>query len=194
MTPLNEPTLDLVAERAIRREDITVAINVRGTLADPFITLTSQPPMSQNEALSYLLTGRSINTLQSGETASVDRAAESLAFSGGGLLLGGLGSRVGLDEVTVEQTGEDDAAVVLGKYLSPNLFVSYGISIAEAINTIKLRYTHQPQLVAQGRGRARTERGRRVPDRALTAAAKPRNSPRCGCERFALRSVRDRRK
>jgi translocation and assembly module TamB len=141
MTPLNEPTLDLVAERAIRREDITVAINVRGTLADPFITLTSQPAMSQNEALSYLLTGRSINTLQSGETASVDRAAETLAFSGGGLLLGGLGSRVGLDEVTVEQTGDDDAAVVLGKYLSPNLFVSYGISIAEAINTIKLRYT-----------------------------------------------------
>jgi translocation and assembly module TamB len=141
MTPLNEPTLDLVAEREIRREDITVAINVRGTLADPFITLTSQPPMSQNEALSYLLTGRSLNTLQSGETASIDRAAESLALSGGGLLLGGLGSRVGLDEVTVEQTGDDDAAVVLGKYLSPNLFVSYGISIAEAINTIKLRYT-----------------------------------------------------
>ena len=141
MTPLNEPTLDLVAEREIRREDITVAINVRGTLADPFITLSSQPPMSQNEALSYLLTGRSINTLQSGETASIDRAAESLALSGGGLLLGGIGSRVGLDEVTVEQTGEDDTAVVLGKYLSPNLFVSYGISIAEAINTIKLRYT-----------------------------------------------------
>jgi translocation and assembly module TamB len=31
--------------------------------------------------------------------------------------------------------------VVLGKYLNPRLFVSYGISIAEAINTIKLRYT-----------------------------------------------------
>jgi translocation and assembly module TamB len=30
---------------------------------------------------------------------------------------------------------------VLGKALSPKLFVSYGISIAEAINTIKLRYT-----------------------------------------------------
>ncbi len=141
MTPLNEPTLDLVAEREIRREDVTVSLNVRGTLADPFITLSSVPAMSQNEALSYLLTGRSINTLQSGEAASLDRAAESLALSGGGLLLGGIGSRVGLDEVTVEQTGDDDTAVVLGKYLSPNLFVSYGISIAEAINTIKLRYT-----------------------------------------------------
>ena len=141
MTPLNEPTIDLVAEREIRREDVTVSLNVRGTLADPFITLSSVPAMSQNEALSYLLTGRSINTLQSGEAASLDRAAESLAWSGGGLLLGGIGSRVGLDEVTVEQTGDDDTAVVLGKYLSPNLFVSYGISIAEAINTIKLRYT-----------------------------------------------------
>jgi translocation and assembly module TamB len=141
MAPLDEPTLDLVAEREIRREDVTVSLNVRGTLADPFITLSSVPAMSQNEALSYLLTGRSINTLQSGEAASLDRAAESLALSGGGLLLGGIGARVGLDEVTVEQTGEDDTAVVLGKYLSPNLFVSYGISIAEAINTIKLRYT-----------------------------------------------------
>ena len=40
-----------------------------------------------------------------------------------------------------EQTGDEDASVVLGKYLSPKLFVSYGISIVEAINTIKLRYT-----------------------------------------------------
>jgi translocation and assembly module TamB len=141
MAPLNDPTLDLVAEREIRREDIVVSINVRGTLASPFITLSSDPPMSQNEALSFLLTGRSINTLQSGEAATIDSAAQSLALSGGGLLLGGIGSRVGLDEVTVEQNGEDDTAVVLGKYLSPNLFVSYGISIAEAINTIKLRYT-----------------------------------------------------
>jgi translocation and assembly module TamB len=30
---------------------------------------------------------------------------------------------------------------VLGKFLSPRLFVSYGISLTEAINTVKLRYT-----------------------------------------------------
>jgi translocation and assembly module TamB len=84
--------------------------------------------------------GRSLDTLQSGEAASVDRAAQSLAISGGGLLLGGIGTRLGLDEVAVEQD-EEDASVVIGKYLSPKLFVSYGISIVEAINTIKLRYS-----------------------------------------------------
>ena len=141
MTPLDEPTLDLVGQREIKQEDLVVSINVRGTLAEPFVTLSSEPPMPEAEALSYLLTGRSINTLQSGEAASLNRAAESLAVGGGGLLLGGLGTRVGIDEVTVEQTGEEDTSVVLGKYLSPKLFVSYGISIAEAINTVKLRYT-----------------------------------------------------
>ena len=140
-SPLNEPVLDIVAERRIKDADITVAVNVRGTIAQPFITITSQPSMSSNEALSYLLTGRSIDTLQSGEAANVNRAAENLAVSGGGLLLGGLGTRLGLDEVSVERTGEDDTSVVLGKALSPKLYVSYGISIAEAINTIKLRYT-----------------------------------------------------
>jgi translocation and assembly module TamB len=140
-TPLTEPLLDLVAERRIEDEDITVAVNVRGNIDRPFITISSTPTMSSNEALSYLLTGRSIDTLQSNEAASVDTAAQSLAISGGGLLLGGIGSRLGLDEVSVEQTGADDTSVVLGKYLSPKLFISYGISVSEAINTIKLRYT-----------------------------------------------------
>jgi translocation and assembly module TamB len=138
---LSDPALEIVAERVIRDEDITVAVNVRGRLAEPFITISSTPAMPSNQALSYLLTGRSIDTLQSNEATSVDRAAETLAISGGGLLLGTVGSRIGLDEVTVESRGTDDTEVVLGKYISPKLFVSYGISIVEAINTIKLRYT-----------------------------------------------------
>lgn len=150
--PLTEPTLDLLAEREIKNEDITVSVNVRGRLDAPFITLTSDPSMSSNEALSYLITGRSLNTLQSGEAASVDRAAEDLALSGGGLLLGSIGTRLGLDEVSVERTGEDDTSVVLGKFLSPKLFVSYGVSIAEAINTIKLRYSFNKRWSIKAEG------------------------------------------
>jgi translocation and assembly module TamB len=71
----------------------------------------------------------------------VNNVANDLAISGGAILLGGLGRRVGLDEVAVERTSDKDTEVVLGKFLSPRLFVSYGISVVEAINTIKLRYT-----------------------------------------------------
>jgi translocation and assembly module TamB len=140
-TPLGEPQLEIVAERKIKNEDITITVTVRGTLDQPFVSITSSPPMTDAEALSFLLTGRSIDTLQSGEAASVNQAAESLALSGGGLLLGGIGSKLGLDELSLERTGEEDTSVVFGKFLSPNLYVSYGISIAEAINTVKLRYS-----------------------------------------------------
>jgi translocation and assembly module TamB len=140
-TPLSEPLLELTAERTIKDEDITVTVNVRGSLARPFITLTSTPAMPNNKALSYLLFGRSLDSLQSGQATSVNKAAESLAMRGGGLLLGGIGTKLGLDEVSLERTDTEDTSVTLGKFLSPKLFVSYGVSIAEAINTIKLRYT-----------------------------------------------------
>jgi translocation and assembly module TamB len=61
------------------------------------------------------------------------------------LIASQLGRRFGLDEVGVESntgsTGEATPALVLGKFLSPRLFVSYGISLSESINTLKLRYT-----------------------------------------------------
>jgi translocation and assembly module TamB len=40
MAPLDEPTLDLVGEREIKGEDIVVSLNVRGTLSNPFVTLS----------------------------------------------------------------------------------------------------------------------------------------------------------
>ena len=48
-SPLTEPLLDIVAEREIKDTDITVGVNVRGTLDQPYITLTSTPAMPDNE-------------------------------------------------------------------------------------------------------------------------------------------------
>ena len=54
-------------------------------------------------------------------------------------------STYGLEEVGVESSlgtdGTANTALVLGKFLSPRLFISYGISLTESINTLKLRYT-----------------------------------------------------
>jgi translocation and assembly module TamB len=56
-----------------------------------------------------------------------------------------LGRRIGIEQVGVESTtkttGQTNTALVLGKFLSPRLFISYGISLTESINTLKLRYT-----------------------------------------------------
>jgi translocation and assembly module TamB len=79
------------------------------------------------------------------DTSSINSARDSLAMQGGGFLASQLGRRIGLEEVGVESTinsaGEANTALVLGKFLSPRLFVSYGISLTESMNTLKLRYT-----------------------------------------------------
>jgi len=38
-------------------------------------------------------------------------------------------------------TDQQGTSLVLGKYLSPRLYVSWGVSLTESINTFKMRYT-----------------------------------------------------
>jgi len=52
-----------------------------------------------------------------------------------------LGSRVGLEDISLESGLDNQTSLVLGKYLSDRIYVSYGISFTEQLNTLKLRYT-----------------------------------------------------
>ncbi len=142
-SPLEDPGLDIEAQRKI--ESIKVGLNVRGTLKDPRLTFFSEPSMPQTSIMSYLLVGKGIDDMQSGDAVTMSSAKDTLAVQGGGLLASQLGRRFGLEEVGVESTtssaGQTNTSLVLGKFLSPRLFISYGISLTESINTFKLRYT-----------------------------------------------------
>ena len=143
VSPLDDPGLDIEARRQV--DTTTVGLNVRGTLQEPRLTFFSDPSMPQTQIVSYLLTGKSVDSIQSTDVATVRSMEDTLTLQGGGLLASQLGRRVGLDEVGVESSidsaGESNSSLVLGKFLSPRLFISYGISLTESINTLKLRYT-----------------------------------------------------
>jgi translocation and assembly module TamB len=62
-------------------------------------------------------------------------------MQGGALLAGEMSRYVGLDEVAFEAGADREASLVLGKFLSPRLYIGYGISLTDSINTFKLRYT-----------------------------------------------------
>jgi translocation and assembly module TamB len=142
-SPLDDPGLDIEARRRI--ESVTVGLNVRGTLQQPRLTFFSDPSMPQTQIVSYLLTGKSMDSMAGTDPGTVNAARNALAVQGGGLIASQLGRRLGIEEVGVESTvdsaGEANTALVLGKFLSPRLFISYGISLTESFNTLKLRYT-----------------------------------------------------
>ena len=75
------------------------------------------------------------------EGAMMAKAALALSLSGGDYLARTLGDRFGLDEMRVESSDSgDQASLVVGRYLSPKIYVSYGVGLIEAINTFTVRY------------------------------------------------------
>lgn len=143
-TALADPGLDVQAERVINdpsQGDITVGVYVRGTLRSPRLQFYSDSSMTQTQIVSYLLVGKSFDSLVGQDANAVRSASNTLAMQGGDYLANKLGRRIGLEQVGVETDANNQSALVIGKFLSPRLFISYGISLTEAINTVKLRYT-----------------------------------------------------
>jgi translocation and assembly module TamB len=141
--PLTEPGLDI---EAVRRPapDILAGVKVRGNLQKPVMTTFSEPDMPQSEQLSWLVLGRSMqgNTSDS-EQSALNNAALMLALGGGETLGKELGEKIGVDEIEVSSEAGDttSASLLVGKYLTPKLLVSYGVGLFEPISTLRLRYT-----------------------------------------------------
>jgi translocation and assembly module TamB len=135
--PVNNPGVDI---RAVKQyPDVKAGVNVRGTLVQPRLTFFSEPTLPQSQILSLILAGGSLETAQS-KTNNGQTGNELLA-QGSAILAQQLGSRVGIEDVALESDLDNQTSLVLGKYLSPRLYVSYGISFTEQLNTLKLRYT-----------------------------------------------------
>jgi translocation and assembly module TamB len=133
--PLTDPGVDLRASREL--PGYTVGVIARGPLRRPQLTLFSEPSLPQAQIASMLIVGRS--SIQGDPGAAGDAVSD--VEQGGAILAGQLGKYVGLDDIGLTQDDDTGSQLVIGKYLSPRLYVSYGISLVEEINTLKLRYT-----------------------------------------------------
>ncbi len=137
--PLSQPGLSI---RAIHRvdSDTHVGVSLRGALAQPEINLFSTPPMTQTEQLSYLVLGRPLTTATGDETRQLDYASLALGLTSGPLT-NTLRRKLDLEDLTFRDLDNpEQASLVLGKYLSTDLYVSYGVGLFDAVNTLRLQY------------------------------------------------------
>ena len=140
-TPVENPGLDLRATRAFPDQSITVGLQVRGTALAPRLTVFSTPAMEQSDALSYLVAGKPLSQLKGGEGNAVGSAASALGTAGGDLLAKSVGAKMGLDDVGVaDNSSVGGAALTVGKYLSPRLYMSYGVGLFSPGQVVTLRY------------------------------------------------------
>src|SRR5699024_9035374 len=142
--PIDNPGLNIRAARRVA--NVTPALQVTGTLQHPRMRVFSNPPMSQSNALSYLLFGHGVQQNSGEENSTQEQAANALGIAGATYLAQSVGKRVGIDTVTVENasrysSNSNQASLFIGKYLSPRLYVSYGIGLYAPINLLRVRYT-----------------------------------------------------
>jgi translocation and assembly module TamB len=142
-TPLDNPRLAIVAMREIN-DDLSTGLRIAGSAQQPVITVISDPNVGEADALSYLVTGRSLNEVGSASGSSQDAlasATQSLQGAGAGLVAKRIGARLGLDEAGVEENEMiGGSALTIGEYLSPRLYLSYGVGLFEPGEVIALRY------------------------------------------------------
>ncbi len=154
-SPIDNPKLDINAVRKVG--DVVAGVKVEGTAQQPILTLFSRPPMDQTDILSYLTLGRPFSRAGVNDGNTMMQAANSAGLAGGDYLIGKIGSRFNLEEARIEsRTAGGEPWLVLGRYLSPRLYVRYGVGIMETGNSLIMRYQLSDQWTLQGEGGSAT--------------------------------------
>lgn len=136
--PLDQPYLDIEAIR--KTDDVVAGIRLSGSAEQPTTQIFSEPAMSQEQALSYLVLGRPLST--GGEDNNMlAQAALGLGLMGSAGVTSDLAKNLGIQdfELDTQGSGNSTAVVASGK-ITEKLSLRYGVGVFEPASTIALRY------------------------------------------------------
>jgi translocation and assembly module TamB len=168
--PVNQPTVDILALRKVG--DVRAGVTVSGALPNPLVKLYSEPFMQDMDILAYIVLGHPLGN--SSEQAGLMAMAASalLTSQQSEKLQRQIKTRLGFDtfdisadvvkqngymgykriNVTPDGKGTSSNAgsvsetmLVVGKYLTPDLYISYGRSLFSGGNLFFLRYNLSPK-------------------------------------------------
>lgn len=140
-TPVDNPRLAIVATRKV--DTVTAGFRVNGSARNPELTVFSDPAMGQANALSYIVAGKPLDQIGAGtgEGDALQSAARQLGTAAGGLLAKNVGKRLGVDELGIkDSTAIGGAALTVGQYLSPRLYLGYGVGLFDPGQVVMLKY------------------------------------------------------
>jgi translocation and assembly module TamB len=139
--PLDNPTLDVRAERHISSGDVTVGLHVQGPLENDLqLELYSNPAMTQTDAMSYLVRGRGMDA-----GAGLDGTSAALSLASGAVnrsdLVTELNRIPGISNVEFGAQGsEADTAATVSGYLGERIYLAYGVGLYEPVNVLTARF------------------------------------------------------
>lgn len=148
--PIDQPYLDIEAIR--KTDDIIAGIRLSGSAEQPTTQIFSEPAMSQEQALSYLVLGRPLSS--NGEDNNMlAQAALGLGLMGSAGVTGDLAKNLGIQDFQLDTQGSGTTtSVVASGNLSEKLSLRYGVGVFEPANTIALRYKLSKKVYLEAAG------------------------------------------
>ncbi|KFC07214.1 YtfN family protein [Trabulsiella guamensis ATCC 49490] len=146
--PPDQPLLNIEAIRnpEATENDVIAGVRVTGTADQPKAEVFSDPAMSQQQALSYLLRGQGLDSEQS-DSAAMTSMLVGLGVAQSGQVVGKIGETFGVSNLALDTQGVGDSSqVVVSGYVLPGLQVKYGVGIFDSLATLTLRYRLMPKL------------------------------------------------
>lgn len=133
--PVDQPYLDVEAVRKVG--DVTAGVRLNGRADAPRSEVFSTPAMSQEQALSYLVLGRPMNS--DGDGNALGQAALALGLSGSAPLTSDIAERLGIKDFQLDDDGASGR-------LSDRLSIRYGLGVLEPSSVVALRYELSKRL------------------------------------------------
>ncbi len=140
---------------AIRNPDtiedpVTAGIKLEGPVESPEITIYSEPAKSQQEALSYLLRGKSLDSSGGDDSAMITGMLIGLGVGQSESLVSKVGDTFGVQDLAVDSSGSgDNSKLTISGYIMPGVQVRYGVSLFQSMTDVALRYEVLPKLYVE---------------------------------------------
>ncbi|MCK9467929.1 MAG: translocation/assembly module TamB domain-containing protein [Porticoccaceae bacterium] len=136
---VDNPGLNIRAVRKV--PGYTVGIDIGGVAQDIRSELFSTPPLPPTDTIAILITGKAPSQMSESDANQVINAAAALGISQSEGITNNLKNAFGLDVVDL-QGGDDylDSSLVVGKYLTPELFISYVQNLFTPTGSVVLDY------------------------------------------------------
>jgi translocation and assembly module TamB len=152
--PLDNPALDVVALR--KNLAVEAGVELTGTVKLPQVRITSNPPVPENEALAWLVTGQGLSGSSRVDYAALSAASAALLGRGGKPVTARIAQRFGLDDISLKSAGTSSGTsssqgltsqvVVFGKRISDRLSLGYEQGLSLATSALRLEYALSRQV------------------------------------------------
>lgn len=137
--PIDNPGVSVQAENSA--QGVTTGIAVSGFLQEPEITFYSDPPMEESEIISRLLMNTSLVDSSGKGSGFIGSVAAGTPIDSLSSAISDVKETLRIDDVRVEagKTSED-LSLVIGSWLTPELYVSYGKNLLKESGSFHTRY------------------------------------------------------